>query len=157
GCGVGDVSLLLATLVGPGGSIVGIDRDPQSLAVARARFAGRRDGSATFVEGDFRNAAVGNGFHAAVGRLVLMYQGDPVEAVRTVAKRVRPGGSLAFLEPGDGQPGVSCPTLPLWERMNDIISKVFQRTGTNREIGIKLWATLADAGLVDVEIAVVDS
>jgi ubiquinone/menaquinone biosynthesis C-methylase UbiE len=32
GCGAGDVSMLAAELVGPSGSVVGIDRNPQVIA-----------------------------------------------------------------------------------------------------------------------------
>jgi ubiquinone/menaquinone biosynthesis C-methylase UbiE len=44
GCGAGDVSMLAAELVGPEGSIVGIDRSQEVLNVAkeRARDAGLR-------------------------------------------------------------------------------------------------------------------
>src|SRR5215471_10176658 len=37
GYGAGDVAMLAAGLVGPSGSVVGIDRNPQVLAVARER------------------------------------------------------------------------------------------------------------------------
>src|SRR6266403_3849459 len=37
GSGVGDVSLLAADLVGPQGSVVGVDRDPENIAWAAKR------------------------------------------------------------------------------------------------------------------------
>ena len=37
GCGAGDVSFLAAELVGASGSVVGIDRSPEAIAVARTR------------------------------------------------------------------------------------------------------------------------
>ncbi|MBV8384049.1 MAG: class I SAM-dependent methyltransferase, partial [Planctomycetaceae bacterium] len=44
GCGAGDVSMLAAELLGPSGSVVGIDRSPEVIAFARerARSAGLR-------------------------------------------------------------------------------------------------------------------
>ena len=39
GCGVGDVSLLAASLVGPAGCVVGLDTDADALAAARVRAA----------------------------------------------------------------------------------------------------------------------
>jgi SAM-dependent methyltransferase len=39
GCGAGDVLMLAAELVDPSGSVVGIDRSPQVIAVARERDA----------------------------------------------------------------------------------------------------------------------
>ena len=53
GCGAGDVTFVAADLVGPDGSVVGVDRSPQALARAQLRAgsaAWRRCGSwrATF-------------------------------------------------------------------------------------------------------------
>jgi ubiquinone/menaquinone biosynthesis C-methylase UbiE len=42
GCGSGDVAMLAAELVGASGSVVGIDRSPEVIAVARGR--ARTDG-----------------------------------------------------------------------------------------------------------------
>src|SRR5437899_191130 len=39
GSGVGDVAILAANLVGPSGEVVGIERDPHSIARARSRVA----------------------------------------------------------------------------------------------------------------------
>src|SRR5262245_23674621 len=39
GCGVGDVSLLAGKLVGPSGTVLGIDRSLDGLAIARRRSA----------------------------------------------------------------------------------------------------------------------
>jgi ubiquinone/menaquinone biosynthesis C-methylase UbiE len=41
GCGAGDVSMLAAELVGPCGSVVGIDRNPQVVDLASRRAHGR--------------------------------------------------------------------------------------------------------------------
>src|SRR5213594_570393 len=37
GSGVGDVAMLAARLVGPSGEVLGVERDPKSIAKARAR------------------------------------------------------------------------------------------------------------------------
>src|SRR5713226_8690293 len=47
GSGVGDVALIAARLVGPSGEVVGIERDPRSIALAAARMA----------EADLRNVS----------------------------------------------------------------------------------------------------
>jgi SAM-dependent methyltransferase len=52
GCGAGDVSFLAADLVGPGGSVVGVDRSPGALARARLRAGQRGLAQVRFVEGD---------------------------------------------------------------------------------------------------------
>jgi cyclopropane fatty-acyl-phospholipid synthase-like methyltransferase len=85
GCGVGDVSLLAASVVGPGGSVVGVDADAEALAVAEARAAQAGLGHVRFVQADLRDVSFEQPFDAVVGRFVLMYLGDPAEGVRRCA------------------------------------------------------------------------
>jgi protein-L-isoaspartate O-methyltransferase len=54
GCGAGDVSMLAAELVGSTGSVVGIDRNEQVLAIARERAR-----MAKFGQIDFKEASIG--------------------------------------------------------------------------------------------------
>jgi SAM-dependent methyltransferase len=82
GCGPGDVSFLCSELVGADGSVVGVERDEQALARARQRVVELGHENVEFVPGDFRDVELpGAPFDALVGRLVLMYQGDPAAAV----------------------------------------------------------------------------
>ena len=71
GSGVGDVALAVANRVGPTGSVLGIDRSPSALAVARERTERARLGNIEFVEGDLTAAAIDGEFDAVVGRLVF--------------------------------------------------------------------------------------
>jgi ubiquinone/menaquinone biosynthesis C-methylase UbiE len=52
GCGVGDVTCLVADMVGAGGTAVGVDFAGTVLATARSRAASRGLTWARFVEGD---------------------------------------------------------------------------------------------------------
>jgi len=58
GCGVGDVSMLIASLVGTEGAVVGVDVDPRSLALARQRVEDRRLRNVSFAEGDLRASSL---------------------------------------------------------------------------------------------------
>ena len=49
GCGIGDVSFLAARLVGPSGSVVGIDRGDESIETARRRAKSLGIENVTFV------------------------------------------------------------------------------------------------------------
>src|SRR3954465_7343207 len=64
GCGVGDVSLLCAELVGPQGAVVGMDRDAVVLAKARERAQAAGLGHVSFAEGDFRSSPIDGVFDA---------------------------------------------------------------------------------------------
>jgi SAM-dependent methyltransferase len=103
GSGAGDVTFAAADLVGSRGRVVGVDVNPVVLEVARTRAHNAGRHNVTFVAGDCRTALVGDGFDAAIGRLVLMYTRDVTETVRAMADRVKPGGIVAFAE-GDFTP-----------------------------------------------------
>lgn len=49
GCGSGDVSFLLADLVGKDGEIIGVDHDARAVAIARERGAAKAHPALTFV------------------------------------------------------------------------------------------------------------
>ncbi len=98
GSGVGDVAMLAASLVGPSGAVLGIERDESSIAHARIRVAEAGLRNVTFSQSDVSGVATDKPFDAAVGRLILMFLPDPVAVLRSVSLLVRPGGVLAFHE-----------------------------------------------------------
>src|SRR5438093_3781437 len=69
GCGAGDVSLLVAELVGSSGSVVGVDLNPDVVAFASARANARGLQNVEFVRGDIRGVELDSHFDAVVGRL----------------------------------------------------------------------------------------
>jgi ubiquinone/menaquinone biosynthesis C-methylase UbiE len=147
GCGVGDVSLRAASLVGSGGEVVGVDKDPLVLADAEERVRALGLSNVKFVEGDLRDLQFDGQFDAAVGRFILMYLADPAAALRHVAGHVRPGGVLAFQEYNMAEGAISHPRAALWERTFDLIMETLRRAGTQMEMGLKMYLALVEAGL----------
>lgn len=147
GSGTGDVAMLVAQLVGPSGEVVGVERDPRSVARARARAAEAGLHNVTFTQCDASQAASEKTFDAAVGRLILMYLPDPVAVLRTLYRLVRPGGILAFLEPSWASCLVLTAQLPLWSACTSLIRDTFRRSGVNTEVGLDLYRMFQDAGL----------
>ena len=98
GSGCGDVAMLAAELVGPAGSVVGIDRNDDALAAARerARLAGHSN--IRFHHGNAEDFVETVPFDMAIGRYVLIHQADPTVFIRCAASHVRPGGIVAFHE-----------------------------------------------------------
>src|SRR5947207_2968320 len=98
GSGVGDVAMLAARLVGSKGEVVGIERDPGSIARAKARVAEAGLHNVSFTQSDVNQIASDKLFDAAIGRFILMFVPDPVAVLRSLSRVIRPGGVLAFLE-----------------------------------------------------------
>lgn len=147
GSGAGDVAMLAARLVGPEGEVVGVERDPAAVASARDRVARAGINNVQFIEGDVQTLAQVTGmFDAVVGRLVLMYLPDPVDAVRRAAALLRPGG-LICLHEGDMTYDWASPMTPLWTQMRTWFVEALERTNVATRMGLSLYSTFIAAGL----------
>src|SRR4051812_47055852 len=96
GCGVGDVSLLAGRLVGPSGTVLGVDRSAEAVVTATRRAAAADMGWVRFARAELDAFTPNEAFDAVIGRLVLMYLPDPVATLRRLKNCLRPGGILAF-------------------------------------------------------------
>lgn len=98
GCGAGDVSLSAGALVGPSGTVVGVDRSAAAVSTATARAAGRGLPNVRFEVGELDAWSPATRPDAVVGRFVLMHQRDPLRLLRQARRQVRPGGVVLFIE-----------------------------------------------------------
>src|SRR4029450_10803999 len=98
GCGVGDVSMLAATMVGATGSVRGIDRSPESLDVAGRRAAAAGQPFVRFQATEIDPSPPEKQFDAVIGRLALMYQPAPAATLRRLRRHLRGDGIIAFQE-----------------------------------------------------------
>ena len=148
GSGVGDIAILVARLVGPDGSVVGVDVDGSALQTARDRAGLLGLQNVTFIQGDVRSAETGADFDAAVGRLVLLYLADPAEALHAIKEHVRPGGVLAFQELDlDPVPSRSFPEGTFWDQTGRLVIETFAGAGTHVRMGRQLFGSFVEAGL----------
>lgn len=86
GCGAGDVALLLAKMIGPRGTIVGVDRNPAILETARERVQAAGLTNVSFISGNIFTVALDDDFDAVVGRLILVHIQDKVALLRRLSK-----------------------------------------------------------------------
>jgi ubiquinone/menaquinone biosynthesis C-methylase UbiE len=146
GCGSGDVAFLAADLVGPGGKVVGVDRERRAVDWANARAKSQGLANVNFVEGDPAEIQVDQKFDAIVGRLVLMYYPDPVDALRKLTRHVRPEGLIVFQEI-DLSNARSLPVAPVFERSVTWIEQTLNATGARTQLGLELYSVFVEAAL----------
>jgi ubiquinone/menaquinone biosynthesis C-methylase UbiE len=146
GCGVGDVAFLAAELVGPTGSVLGIDAEERAIETAKRRAAELHFGNVSFVQGDFRKHGWSDEFDAAVGRLVLMYQGDPVAALEAVRAALKGGGIAIFQEMDFARLPFMYPQVPLYERCAEWAFAALRRSGAHMDMGSRLSEYYQQAG-----------
>ena len=146
GCGTGDVSFLAASMVGPSGSVVGVDRSPEAIALASERAVAAGLSNVRFLTADLADLVLDDPVDALVGRLVLMYLADPAVVLRRLAGSVRPGGVVAFHE-FDVDGAKAQPCCPLFDTTVQRIRDTFVRAGIDIQTGLKLGRIFEEAGL----------
>jgi len=150
GCGAGDMSLAVAAHVGAGGAVIGIDRAPEAVTVARRRAAANGTRNVEFRQGAIEEFDPGGQVDALVGRFVLMHQADPAAILCKAARHVRPGGVILILESNLAGllPGVrTWPDAPLFGAAIDWMIEVIRRAGALPDMGLRLHRTFVDAAL----------
>jgi ubiquinone/menaquinone biosynthesis C-methylase UbiE len=113
GSGMGDVALLAADIVGPGGRVLGIDRDATVLEHARRRVI--EQGCSTWVSFEAANLnefKTADQFDALVGRYVLLYQPDAAATIRYLLQYVRSGGLVIFHDIDFSRPAPQLSAVP---------------------------------------------
>jgi ubiquinone/menaquinone biosynthesis C-methylase UbiE len=147
GCGAGDVSMLAAELVGPSGSVVGIDRNQEVLAVAKDRVQAAGLPQINFVQASVEAFSACEPFDFVIGRYFLIHQAEPVALLHDAALLVRPGGVLAFHEVRLGEESESFPRVPLWDLVANLVRIACQASMPNCYAADRLVEHFSQAGL----------
>ena len=148
GSGMGDVALLVAEIVGPGGRVLGVDRDAVGLEHARERT--RQQGCSSWVSFQASNLDeldVPDQFDAIAGRYILLYQHDPGTTIRHLLKFLKAGGIVVFHELDFTDPRSSDPPCAFWDEIYALLSEVFRRAGNPPDYGRRMAKAFLDAGL----------
>jgi SAM-dependent methyltransferase len=153
GSGMGDVALLAARLVGPGGHVLGVERSPELLAAAQARFDDLGVTNVELVEGDVTQlpALGGRPFDAVVGRLILMHVAHPAAVLRDAAALVRRDGPVVAME-YDTAWMPSHPAVALWDETVTMLRAALVRGGMHARMGFELRRAFLEARLAAPEL-----
>lgn len=153
GCGSGEVTLLAAALVGDHGSVLGVDRNNDSLGIARKTASDNQVRRVDFLlaELDDLTDHVGQ-FDAIIGRRVLMYQPDAVHSIRKLLPYLKNNGLLVFQESDSLSVGFSPVPMPLHSQAQSWTWKTVEKEGGDIHMGSNLFSTLRKAGLYNINV-----
>ena len=146
GTGLGHVAQIVGELVGPSGSVLGIDRSADAIAVARKRAQEAGARHLTYVEGDARDWRASEPFDAIVSRLLLFHVPDPAAVVRQHLHNLRPGGEFVAIDFDLGGARAE-PAVPIVDDVLRWVEEAFRAVGAWPRIGAKLGTILESGGL----------
>jgi SAM-dependent methyltransferase len=153
GSGAGDVSMLAASLVGPGGHVLGVDRSIEAVERAVLRASASELTNIDFIAADISSFDPPGTYDAIIGRYVLMYLADPAAVLHRLTRALSTGAILAFMEP-DLISARSVPPVELIEDTLDLIRETFRRSGAALDLGPRLWRVFRAVGVEQPQIVV---
>jgi ubiquinone/menaquinone biosynthesis C-methylase UbiE len=146
GTGAGDVALLAADLVGPAGSVLSIDLNPQRVAYARDRCRRAGVSQVSFVEGDLDTLGLTETFDAVISRFVLRDVRD-APAVLASAARLAPAGVVVAQEKVLELGVHTIPAVEVVDQAVGWMAQTRQLVGVDTRTGARLPAMFQSAGL----------
>ena len=148
GSGAGDVAMLAADLVGPTGSVLGLERDSDSVAFATQRTAAAGYTNVRFQACEFSEFTAARQFDALVGRFILMYLPDPASLLKRLAAHLGTGGVIAFFEPDFSVLSITLPDVPPYSPCEQWFVAALRASGARVDMGMRLHQTYRAAGFV---------
>lgn len=152
GCGVGAQTVILAA-ASPGAEITSIDISETSLAAARAAVSGRGFANVAFCRADiFDLPFAPESFDHVFVCFVLEHLAQPVEALRALARVLRPGGSITVVE-GDHGSTLFFPNSAFARATVDAQVTLQARANGDAMIGRALYPLLDEAGFAEIRVS----
>lgn len=149
-CGVGTVSCWMAAIVGPTGSVVGVDVNPDQLAVARGHWA-QCEGlpPVEFMEASaYETGLPSESFDLVHCRLLLCHLQTPAVAIAEMYRVLKPGGVLVCQDL-HGSSMFAHPHSDAYARSVELIVPLAKGLGVNYDFGLELPREVMRAGFRD--------
>lgn len=148
-CGTGALTLAVAEIVGPSGSVVGLDASPQMLTVARRKPMPIewRQGTAEALP------FLDNSFDAVVSQFGFMFFEDKPKALAEMMRILEPGGrlSVAVCDAVESSPGYGAFALLLDRLFGKELGDAFRAPFSLGDAG-RLHEICGEAGIADADV-----
>jgi ubiquinone/menaquinone biosynthesis C-methylase UbiE len=150
GCGPGSVTLDLAEVLGPDGTVVGVDAAANVVGRARAAGVERGDRRTRFETADaYGLPFADDSFDVVHAHQVLQHLDRPVAALREMARVCRPGGIVAVRDVDYGATTWE-PHSEALTRWLDLYTALARANGGEPHAGRHLVGWAEEAGLADI-------
>jgi predicted O-methyltransferase YrrM len=153
GCGPGAVTVALAGRVGPNGTVVAVDRDPDAIRVARRRMSTAGVSNVEFAVSDAVDFEAHERFDFAYSRLLLHHLARPADVLERMWNALRPDGVIA-VDDADFDGAFCYPPNSGFDFWRERYSQTVRHHGGDPTLGRKLVRLFVDAGLPLPEVRV---
>ncbi|MEM2140991.1 methyltransferase domain-containing protein [Nitrososphaera sp.] len=147
GCGTGNVSFAMSKVVGPKGSVVGVDANPTAVNYCMTIAKRKRIRNTKFVVGDAQNTSLPtHAFNAVYSRFLFQHLKDPAACLAEMVRITKPNG-MVMVEDCDLSKWVIEPANPHVEQLWTWYEGIIKAKGSDPFVGKKLYRMFVDAGM----------
>ncbi|MEM7504529.1 MAG: methyltransferase domain-containing protein [Pseudomonadota bacterium] len=154
GCGSGEVTSLLAQMVGSAGFVLAVDSNQHALNAAEQRLLSDGARNFRFMCADVSDPRAllcqseATTFDAVAGRRVLMYLDDPVAVLSGLRRWLSRDCIVVFEEIASTLGSGGSVSMPAHEQASRWLSGMLDAEGAERSLGLQLPSVYARAGFV---------
>lgn len=148
-CGPGNTSALISQRLNGDVELTGIDQDEELLNEGR-KLAQEKQLAITFQQANVYHLPFESQFDFIVCRLLLQHLADPLAAILSLKKALKPGGRLLIMDINDEWLFLE-PRIPAFDRLIELGTYYQQQMGGNRLIGRAVRNLLHQAGFTDLQ------
>jgi 2-polyprenyl-3-methyl-5-hydroxy-6-metoxy-1,4-benzoquinol methylase len=154
GCGGGDVSMMVAQMMGDNGSVTAIDFDKDIIALNKQEAADLGIQNISYETLSAYDISYSNNFDIAYARFLLSHLTEPSKALQKMAQSVKPGGKVVVEDIQFS--GHFChPACEAFNRYIEYFTTAAHSNGHNAEIGINLFSLFQQAGFHNIGFDVI--
>ncbi|MBS1543658.1 MAG: methyltransferase domain-containing protein [Bacteroidetes bacterium] len=157
GSGLGQFTMRMGILTGPGGYCLGIEQDSAQLAKARKNLADSGLTQVDYRQGNVEDISLGDeegSFDLAHARFILEHVNHPEKVVQAMRQAVKPGGKVLLLD-DDHDTMRLFPEPAGFKRLWTAYMQSYEALGNDPVVGRKLVSLLHHAGLSRIQNGVV--
>jgi ubiquinone/menaquinone biosynthesis C-methylase UbiE len=154
GCGPIGIMNLLSERVGPDGAVVGVEREPRFVDMARTQLSERGLRNVTVVNADALKTGLEKSSYDIVHERLVLINVPAASQEALLAEMLsllKPGGTIALQE-FDSASYACYPEHPSWNILLSIWNDTFHATGGNEFVGRSLARLLRSAGAEKVQM-----
>ena len=153
GCGVGATTRMLAEMIGPWGSVTGIDLSKAQLEQGRQLCSSAGFANASFLEASATATGLPrNAFDLAYCRYLLLHLTDPAACLAEMFAILKPGG-VVVVEDGDLTSAGSSPQSSIrW--FADLFGRLGPTRGLDYSLATRVFHLVKAAGFAEPEIEI---
>jgi ubiquinone/menaquinone biosynthesis C-methylase UbiE len=149
GCGIGNVTRLMGSLVGRDGTVVGLDMNSEAINIGNKKANEKTDyNNIKFVVGNVYDTQLdSSSFDFVFSRFLFQHLTEPKKAVSEMKRLASDTGSIISTMEADHETWISYPYDPHLEKLRKSLVSLLCLSNSDPFIGRKLYEIFANCGL----------